>query len=337
MRVDDECFVAYGDAMSPPNGEDRSAILARRAFFVSSAMSAISCSPAADTATPGVSGTPTQMPSATSSASAISSAKPPSDVPFQEAMVDAPPRGASKDLPDGIREEAEELEKRLATTYDAVAKVWGLKVDLCDAAQPNCKDAWRALGDGFQTARDAVRDLVGRPCGQWYGTLGTLSKRRNAHQLFLTQKLDELEERYAALALSMSPQGEQVWRGIAANTKVPPPMPCLKCMPPKRQLDDTDFTFAEGSSTLDAKGLEEIAELAKQSTEQAIEIVAHADASEPKPEELAKARAEAVAAALKAKGVKATRLKVIALGANLPLSNDKAQNRRVETALLYER
>jgi outer membrane protein OmpA-like peptidoglycan-associated protein len=133
----------------------------------------------------------------------------------------------------------------------------------------------------------------------------------------------------------MSPQGEQVWRGIAANTKVPPPMPCLKCAPPKRQIDDTDFLFEEGSSKLDAKALEEIAALAKQSTERVIEIVAHADASEPKPAELAKARADAVAAALKAKGVAVAQLRIVVLGASLPLSNDKAQNRRVETALLY--
>ena len=263
--------------------------------------------------------------------------KPPTAIPFEEALRGAPPRGASKDLPDGVRQEAEELETRLTSNYEKLAAVWTPKVELCDATDPKCKPAWRTLGVGFQEARDSIRDLVGSPCGRWSGALGTLSKRRRAHQEFITKRLDELEERYATLALSMSPQGEQVWRGIAANTKVPPPMPCLKCMPPRRQVDDTDILFEDGSSKLSAKALEEIAALAIQPTQQVIEVVAHADASEAKPAELAKARADAVVAALKAKGVTAARLRIVTLGADLPLSNDKAQNRRVETALLYER
>ena len=326
--------------MSPPNGDDRSAILARRALFVTSAMSALSCSPAAETAThsggSAIGSSPPRT-TPTGSANATSTTRAPNGVPFEEALRGAPPRGASKDLPDGIRQEAEELETRLTSNYEKLASVWTPKGELCDAADPNCKPAWRTLGEGFQEARDSIRDLVGSPCGRWSGALGTLSKRRRAHQDFITKRLDELEERYATLALSMSPQGEQVWRGIAANTKVPPPMPCLKCMPPARQTDDSDFMFEEGSSKLDAKALAEIDALAKEPTQQAIEIVGHADASEPRPADLAKARADAVAAALKAKGVAAARLRVVVLGASLPLSNDKAQNRRVETALLYER
>lgn len=328
--------------MSPPHEEDRAAILARRALFVTSAISVLSCS-SAETATntggtssasgQAPSGAPTTGPSTTGSAAAPSAAFP----AFADTMKGAPPRGAPTSLPPEILAEAEDLEKQLDEAYGKLSPLFTPKAELCDAADPGCKPAWRALGEAFQDARDVLRRFNGGPCGRWSGALGTLAKRRRAHQAFMEKKLDELEELYAGLALSRSAQGEQVWRGIAANTKTPPPMPCLKCMPPKRQLDDGDVRFAEGASTLDAKALEELASLASEKTSQTIEIVGHADPGEPKAGELARARAEAVAAALKKKGVAADRLRVVSLAADLPLSKDAAENRRVELAYLYER
>lgn len=334
--------------MSPPDDEDRGAILARRAAFITSTLSLLHCSPASEPVPPtstsvvpveAASGTP--VATATASASARTSDSAPERT-FDQAMANAPPRGAPASLPEDIRKAAQDLETVLGAAYGDVRALWETKSVPCEPADASCKDAWKALGEGITKLRKSLRDLGGGgTCGRWAGALATLERRRNDHQAFLLALTDELDQRLARVACRGGPTLASDWEAMVAESKQVPPLPCLRCMPPPRSSIGSPIVFDADATTLGPRadaGLSALLEEVKRNDVSTIELVGHADPSEKGDlVTISKKRAEAVAAWLKSKGVAGARLKVLPLGGALPIANDPNENRRVESATLRAR
>lgn len=300
------------------------------------------CSPPAEQITSPSTASPSTVDSSTTTPPPSDTARPVAGLrSLTDALVAAPPRGAPAELPDDIRGDAQQLELLLDRLYGGVKAAWEPRRDLCDPAEPSCKDAWRTLGQEMSKMREEVREMRGGMCGASAGELGTLARRRNDHRAFLQALLDEIDDRYARVAASMSARGEQEWLKIAANAKVTPPMPCLKCAPPPRQPRGSDVTFDDASSTLGKASDDALARLLTDvgnNRDEPIELVGHADPTEKGDlVALSQKRAEAIASWLGAKGVSKKRIRVRALGAMLPVSKDPSQNRRVESAFLRTR
>jgi outer membrane protein OmpA-like peptidoglycan-associated protein len=318
--------------------DDRDAILARRALLLSSALAAMSCSPpvqptaSSSAATKSTSSTQPTNPTASSTTSAR--AVPPL-APWSEIVAKLPPRGVPSS---GVRNlEASQLrllESRLDEHYRTLEEGWRA-VPSCDPHDPSCRDAWRTVAATIKKLNDLTRAPITGGCGGLIGNTATTVARRDAHRRVVIELMGELEAHLSSVAASMGALGEQDWQRLLSHAKVVPPMPCLTpCMRPEVDDDESSLAFAFDSKTLaDPLGvLKRIAERLKTQSTKLI-VRGHASSDEAKPDELARARAQAVIDALVKAGAPKSQLVLESFGAEYPATREPEGNRRVDFAV----
>ena len=170
------------------DGFDRGAIMARRALLVSSALASFHCSNTPPVTEGPIATSSVTLPTAepTPSASAVVSASPPSKVPPMPPWADELARGPSTTIPDGMPESVKQpltaLNANFAAFEKEVRQVWEPKGDLCNPSQPECRGAWRDLGDALVRAREVIdrssRSLCGGPSCRDVTTATPLGQRR---------------------------------------------------------------------------------------------------------------------------------------------------------------
>ncbi len=294
--------------MSPPADEpnDRDAILARRAIFLSTALAALHCGPRDQPVDPPA----TSSTAATASAHPSATARSPVPAlrPFQEVKEKAPPRELPAELDEQEKAQLGALDGKLSAQLAAIEKLW-TNIPGCDAADPGCRQSWRDAGDRLREIYDNTRSRGFGGCGGAVGRTASVASRQAAHQAYVEALVQELEAHMIAVAQSFTPQGEQAWRKLEANAKKPPPMPCLSpcAMPEVNELSQS-VSFAKNESKLDAQlsksALDAVVASYKSNTKPSrIVVRGHASPNETNPEELAKARAKVVAEHLVQAGV----------------------------------
>lgn len=318
--------------------DDADAIRARRALLISTALAALSCGSPGDGVVPSTSVTSvasTSGPTSTATTSAKSSVPP--SRPWAKVMAEAPPRGVPTVVTGPEAEWLKHLENDLEKRYETVRLVWEATPG-CDAAASDCRATWRELGVKAKAMYDANRGRGFGGCGGANGETGSLVARRSTHEQYLQALIGELEGYLTQVAEGFSPQGGQEWQRLLANAKKPPPMPCLSpCARPEVSELLQWVQFEQGASTIaDETALKQtVATFKANQKPSKIVVRGHADAGEPKPQELAKARAEKVAAWLIANGVPKDRVETKSFGADFPLRKAAPKdgidiNRRVD-------
>lgn len=235
------------------------------------------------------------------------------------------------------KQQFEWLETQLTSEYEAVRAVY-TGAPSCDAADPSCRATWREIGNKAKAMYDATRGPMVGGCGSANGETASLLGRRNHHRQYLLRLIGEAEQHLTDTAAAFSAQGEQEWRKLMANAKQVPPMPCLSpCPMPEVRAILHSIPFAEGTSAFASQDrakatLKTLATDFKSNSKPArIVVRGHADASEPKPAELALARAKAVAAELVAAGVDKASVETFSYGSELPIARGSSgDNRRVD-------
>lgn len=321
----------------PPNPDDsssadRRAILARRAIFLSTALSAIGCS-----AEPG---TGPARPGPSASASAGPNAGPITDrKSWDEVKKGAPPLDVSERLEPSEREELMELSTQVLPVYARLEQLWKDAPAYCPIDAATCTPKWRAAIAELAALEDA---LPVPHCGFKQG-VGYV-ERRAAHRAFVLARVAELR---ADLSASAARGGQaELWQSLQPE---PPPQPCLRCAPPPRRTLDQGFDqpllvhFAEGSDApMDKRELEAVkASLAAAPVDgkKAVLFVrGHAGKGEAgDPITLSYRRAAAVVAWLAAQGVPESSMRETHYGDTLPIAaptaEGEAQNRRVDFAI----
>lgn len=269
---------------------------------------------------------------------------PPPLRPWSEVLAKAPPRGIPASATPSERQTFERQEQALTADYDVVKAFWE-EVPACDAADSGCRASWRDAGQRAKAVFDATRSGPGGfgGCGGAQGETATLNQRAAAHNRYIQALIDEAEAHFTATAAAYSPQGDQEWRKILANAKQPPPMPCLSpcAMPEVAQLLQS-VSFAKGDASLKPADpsvkstLESVVGTYKSNRGKSKIIVrGHASADEPKPAELATARAKAVTDWLVGAGIPKDRIQTKSYGADAPVdrNDDESKaslNRRVD-------
>lgn len=327
---------------------DREAILARRAALLSTALAAFACSSPRDPTTE-PSGTGVATSTATVVATTETSAKPKGQLPpplraWSDVLAKAPPRGIPPNASAAERRMLEYQEQALTGDYDVIKAVWE-KIPACDAADPGCRPTWREEGERAKAMFDGLRMGPGGfgGCGGAQGETATLTQRAAAHRRYLETLMQEVEAHLTATAEAYSAQGNQEWQKILSNAKKPPPMPCLSpCAMPEVQQLLQSVSFAKGDATLKpteaaTKSMLEAVVGGYKGNRGKSKIVVrgHASPDEPKPAELAQARAKAVADWLIGAGIPKDRIEVKSYGADAPVerNDDEARaslNRRVD-------
>lgn len=338
---------------------DREAILARRALFLSSALAALSCSPASPS---GTSTTPTvkvtsvptpntggaTVPTGTSTGPDVDRQPPKvAQKPWEEVVAAAPPRTVSTKLSKGEQEELNQLNTWLDKAYASVREIWAANPG-CDPAKPDCRDGWRALGEKTRIANEHAGTFSRALCGPSDTNPPTYSLRLARHRAFLGQLLADAVEHKNQIAASYSAQGEQEWRKIAANATTPPPMPCLSCAPPQVYPIGAFVSFADGSDALDTNdpkvqsaltALKDGIGRQPNTAQGKVRVRGHADPKERDVDRVALGRAKAVVAWLGKNGVDPKRLEAVGIGAEATIANGAtaegaAANRRVDIELV---
>jgi len=350
MLVTSRCRLLPSRTVNDDDIFDRDAILARRALLLSSALALFHCSPAPN---PTVSSSvdsvdvpaaiASEAPLPPSSASPSVSAKNPTGptLPggktWDEAIASAPPFAAGARLPAEERAQFEQMNQGLKARYEEVRAVWEAAKGLCDAAMPECRPAWRALGEKLKTAHDTLRGPR-RLCGGGDNP-PSIGQSRDEHLSFLRGRLEEAEKHLAQVAAGLSVQSEQEWLKHVANANVSPPMPCLSCMAPSGWPISTVVLFDAGSSTLNAAAETSLARVREELKQQLaapnspverFEIRGHADPQEKDGDKLSLARAQAVHAWLAKNGLKDPKLVTVAIGPGLAIAAIASRNQRVE-------
>jgi outer membrane protein OmpA-like peptidoglycan-associated protein len=333
--------------VSPPPFDDwdREKILARRALFVTTAVAALGCSSQGGQGTPTSAATETAAPSgpATTAPSGAATtaptgtgtaqAKPEKLRPWAEVEKTVPPLSVGASVKGPEKEELKSLEERLAPHYAAIGKVWA-SPPTC--APKDCPPDWQAAAKAILDARKAVEGPG--PCGIWGGIV--FRQRTTEHAQAITALTKELEDALADASLA---HGDATsWAKLVVLP--PPPLACLKCAPPERPgiLEGghwgapLNVLFADGSSTLEKDADEALGKIPTDGKEPII-IRGHADPTEPNPQKLAQARADAVRDRLVKRGIKANILTTTSLAADLPIASSatdegKRKNRRVDFA-----
>jgi outer membrane protein OmpA-like peptidoglycan-associated protein len=231
----------------------------------------------------------------------------------------------------------EQQETSLNARYALVREVWEATPG-CDPGEAACRPDWRALGAKFKAMYQSERGGRGPRCGgPRYGS-GSVAAREREHSRYLSKLVDEVDAHLLATADAYSPKSAQEWLRLAANAKEQPPMPCLSCTAPEFSEMTDSVPFEKDSSSLpaDASRLSSIVGTYR-SNRVPVKVVVrgHADAKEPKAAELAKARANAVAAWLEKNGIPKDRIEIRSLDASLPVGRSETEegaalNRRVD-------
>jgi OmpA-OmpF porin, OOP family len=325
--------------LSPPPFDDwdREKILARRALFVTTAVAALGCSSQGGQGTPTSAATETSTPTGTATVAPTGTATTQTNQvklrPWAEVEKTMPPLSVGPSVSAPEKEELASLQQRLAPHYAALGKVWASPPS---CAPKDCSADWQAAAKAILDARKAVEGPG--PCGSWGGIV--FRQRMAENTQTITALTKELEDALADASLA---HGDATsWAKLVVLP--PAPHPCLKCAPPERPgiLEGghwgapLNVLFADGSSTVEKDADEALGKIPTDEKGPII-IRGHADPSEPNPQKLAQARADAVRDRLVKKGIKANIMTTTSLAADLPIASSatdegKRKNRRVDFA-----
>ena len=213
-----------------PKDSDRAQILRRRAFFVSSALTALGCnnsgrppegqpSSTTDPTTPPVATAP---PTATSTATAEPTAS-------ASATPEPPSEGPDLSTPEGVGEVAAENYKRLREAVGEIRKsiteLGATLPDSCRVTDQACDLQWRKLAEGLLEIDKSIRRLPPR-CGGSSEEAKAFFKQREAARDDLQQRVAALSKRISALVATQAEK--ERWETHQADAKQANPEPCLK-------------------------------------------------------------------------------------------------------------
>ncbi|MBI4951872.1 MAG: OmpA family protein [Myxococcales bacterium] len=262
----------------------------------------------------------------------VPSAAPPVTGPRQKwaaVAADAPPLTppAVGRVDPAERTALAEVERAYRPLYQSLGTLWDAAPFDCPLTKPACAPRWEAAGTKLD---ELERSLRGPLCG-WPDSMPISAiQRSEAHLAFLRARHEALATDLATVASERD--GMFFLRGHAQV--------CLSCIATQPRVLER-VPFEEGKATL-APGALDVLRQVKAVLDQPAPLVAaaplgmrvrgHADAAEPgDPAALARARAEAVRAALVSLGVPAARLRVLAIGTAVPIAGPRqADNRRVD-------
>jgi outer membrane protein OmpA-like peptidoglycan-associated protein len=317
------------------DGFDRGAIMARRALLISSALASFQCSN-----TPPVTEGPVEtvtLPTAeptpsVSATGSVSSARPPSSAPplppWEAQLASGPSRVIPDGMPESVKQPLTSLNALFTSLEKEVRQVWEPKGDLCNPSQPECRSAWRELGDALLRARE-VTDRSSRSLCGGNVEAPAISTRREGYRAFFRERLKQAETHWGTLAASFGPLAEQEWQKQVSRSNVSPPMPCLSCMAPRIFTISTIIGFPVDSAALDAAGKEGVKQVVTMQgkDKRDLELWGIAAPGDKDANGIAKKRAEAVRDELVKNGYDKAQLSVIVIGAGL---NEKTGQGRVE-------
>lgn len=329
------------------DSQDRQAILARRAIFLTTTLAALSCSPGTNDATvPTATDTVAVTASATTSAStppASSSAAVPVGPSKEERQADwkervklAPPLSIAASLQGEEKTEITETRDRFQPIYDRLEALWVSAPMSCAPRDKACSGQWEEAAKSIEEMRASLRT---GPCSNPRG-LAKL-QRTQAHFTFLHGLLTTLDGQLSDAARA---QGDaKTWAELTQKSVIP--MPCLRCAPPQprgvfeERMNPLEILFKDGASDLgpDMTPLLEQIKVQLNSDKKLVYVVrGHADPEEKGDKAAtAKARAQAVIDWLVKAGIAKARLKLSAYGADLPIDTSATElgrtaNRRVD-------
>lgn len=315
----------------------REAILARRALYLSTALTALGC-PSRET--------PPTDPIETASTTRADKRKKrqptlPANTPWKDVMANAPPLDVPASAAERERRHLENLRANVEAKYEAVRAVW-MQTPGCDPAARSCKD-WKAVADAAQKMYRATEGPFFGSCGGANGMTASVIARTRAHNLYVSTLITGVEAHLEKLAIHFGPAGASEWGVLLKKAKEPPPHPCLSpCPMPVLQDIVESVPFARDDATLRESDAEVARALASalatqqgQSGKAVVVVRGHADPAETDPAKLANERARAVAAWLVKNGIAAADVTTAALGAELLIEKSAAQggapaNRRVD-------
>jgi flagellar motor protein MotB len=336
------------------DSDDRQAILARRAIFVTTALAALGCSSQGGQGTPTstvatststVIATAQTTATSTSSGSASVATSSPSSTPdaagrlasWEKARAAAPPLDVAASLPAREKPELEQVKSEMTRIYDALGKVWQAAPVHCSPKDPKCSAAWQQAATALGDLKD---DMRGPLCG-WRLGLGAV-ERTIAHHGYAGTLISALEAELAAAAEKHGAKAD--WETMRSGAVKP--TPCLKCAPPELGAVTEHryggaplmVPFADGKVTPDGAdaALDALVKRMGETKEAVFEVRGHADPAESGDKKsLAKKRAEAVRDALVKKGADKSRLLVVVYADDLPIGSlasdeGRAKNRRVD-------
>lgn len=315
----------------------REAILARRALYLSTALTALGC-PSRET--------PPTDPIETAATARADKRKKrktalPENTPWKEVMAKAPPLDVPASAPERERQHLENLRKDVERKYEVIRAVW-IQTPGCDPAASSCRD-WKAVADAAQKMYRATEGMSFGACGGANGTTGSVVARRRAHNQFIGALVAQAEAHLEKLAIHFGPDGASEWGVMLKEAKKPPPHPCLSpCPMPVLQdivesvpFEHDDATLRESDSEVARTLASALATQKAQAGKAVLVVRGHADSAEADPAKLAAERARAVAAWLVTNGLAAADVTTRALGSDLLVEKSGAQggaarNRRVD-------
>lgn len=306
--------------------QDRNAILARRALFISAALAGIGCTTHTSSSEPergAESGEPPKVvvePPTTDGKRPTDGTRP----SWAEIMAAAPPL----DVPKGLTERDAELLTYLAEgerrRYEELGKIWDALPD-CSPSAADCV-AW---SKAIETIAE-VTDFFGPLCGYSPEMTNTYVERLRAHREYVQSISDMLlADLDAAVDQLASATDSDAWRNQRARLLEEPPRPCLSCAAPKAASITDAIPFAVGEAALSQSAeIKDVLQSVQRTNESnriskaKLIVRGHASASESNPESLARKRAEAVVDALVALGAERRHIEVRSYADLLPISND---------------
>lgn len=217
------------EGRSRTQGANREAILRRRAFFVTSAIGALGCSPEQSSRPPPTTAAPTAnevqvpaTPEPTASVDSDAPAPPPRATPDAGAMP-------SLDVPPGVSEVAqghyEDLARDVPRLHNELDGLEKLVPDACAIGEARCDAAWRKLADGlWQFQRELWR--LGPRCGGSSEDAKAFGERLQAHRQHLEKRRDDIVARVQGQLAESS--DKQRWDKHQLEARKAAPQPCLK-------------------------------------------------------------------------------------------------------------
>lgn len=207
-----------------PRDEDKAAILRRRAALVSSALSALSCSPGTPPQNAGgaVVAVPEPAPDAAPPQGDLPEPEPKPAVPTRR-----PPLSVPGDIGDGAREVFERSMEQARQVYDELDAVRAAIPESCDlVSDPACQERWREVADRQLQAADTIRWL-NPVCTGSSEDAKRWEARVREHLEYIAALRTELEEQIAS---ALEPGGDaaaQRWEQIQSDARRARPQVCL--------------------------------------------------------------------------------------------------------------
>lgn len=329
------------------DSQDRQAILARRAIFLTTTLAALSCSPGTNDAT---SPTPTDTvavsatvtttastpPAASSAPAPVGPSKEARQADWKERVKLAPPLNVAASLQGEEKTEITETRDRFQPIYDKLEALWVSAPMSCPPLDKSCSAQWE---DAAKSIADMRASLRSGPCSNPRG-LAKL-QRTQAHFAFLNGLITTLDGQLGDAARALG--DAKTWTELTQKSAFP--MPCLRCAPPQprgvfeQALNPLEILFKDGASDLAAEMTPLLGQIKEQLTKdkQLVYVVrGHADPEEKGDKAaISKARSQAVIDWLVKAGIAKNRLKLASYGADLPIETSatdpgRTANRRVD-------